>query len=48
MPAIETPSGSPISGANLLITAMEDAGVEVVFGIPGGAILPAYDSLMDS
>jgi acetolactate synthase-1/2/3 large subunit len=27
---------------------MEHAGVDVVFGIPGGAILPAYDPLMDS
>ncbi len=27
---------------------MEAAGVEVIFGIPGGAILPAYDPLMDS
>src|SRR4029078_4565647 len=26
----------------------EDVGVEVVFGIPGGAILPAYDPLVDS
>ena len=28
--------------------AMEQIGVEVVFGIPGGAVLPAYDPLLDS
>ena len=36
------------TGARLLIAALEDAGTEVVFGIPGGAILPAYDPLMES
>ena len=46
----EQMSTSPeqITGAQSLIRAMEYAGVEVVFGIPGGAILPAYDPLMDS
>ena len=28
--------------------ALERVGVEVVFGIPGGAVLPAYDPLLDS
>jgi acetolactate synthase I/II/III large subunit len=28
--------------------ALEQVGVEVVFGIPGGAVLPAYDPLLDS
>ncbi|WP_370614979.1 acetolactate synthase large subunit [Mumia sp. Pv 4-285] len=37
-----------ITGAQSLVRALEHAGVEVVFGIPGGAILPAYDPLMDS
>ena len=37
-----------ITGAQSLIRAMERAGVTDVFGIPGGAILPAYDPLMDS
>jgi acetolactate synthase-1/2/3 large subunit len=41
-------SGEQITGAQSLIRSMEYAGVEVVFGIPGGAILPAYDPLMDS
>ena len=39
---------SEITGAQSLVTSMEAAGVEHVFGIPGGAILPAYDPLMDS
>jgi acetolactate synthase-1/2/3 large subunit len=37
-----------ITGSQSLVRALEHAGVEVVFGIPGGAILPAYDPLMDS
>jgi acetolactate synthase-1/2/3 large subunit len=41
-------SGEQITGAQSLIRSMEYAGVDVVFGIPGGAILPAYDPLMDS
>ena len=41
-------SPEQITGAQSLIRAIEYAGVEVVFGIPGGAILPAYDPLMDS
>jgi len=37
-----------ITGAQSLIRALEKAGVTDIFGIPGGAILPAYDPLMDS
>ncbi|MGI4893517.1 MAG: acetolactate synthase large subunit [Janthinobacterium lividum] len=37
-----------LTGAQSLIRSLEAVGVEVVFGIPGGAILPAYDPLMDS
>jgi acetolactate synthase-1/2/3 large subunit len=37
-----------VSGAQSLINSLECAGVEVVFGIPGGTILPAYDPLRDS
>ena len=36
------------SGAGSLVRSLESLGVEVVFGIPGGAILPAYDPLYDS
>ena len=37
-----------VTGASSLVRALEDAGCEVIFGIPGGAILPAYDPLLDS
>jgi acetolactate synthase-1/2/3 large subunit len=37
-----------VTGAQSLILALEAAGVDTVFGIPGGAILPAYDPLFDS
>ena len=49
-PAKSPPSGqrTPITGAQALVHALERVGADVVFGIPGGAILPAYDPLMDS
>lgn len=37
-----------VTGAQALFMALEGEGVEIVFGIPGGAILPAYDPLIDS
>jgi len=37
-----------MTGAQSLVKSLESAGVDVVFGIPGGAILPLYDPLMDS
>jgi len=37
-----------LTGAQALVESLERVGVEVVFGIPGGAILPAYDPLYDS
>lgn len=37
-----------MTGAQALIKALENLGVDVVFGIPGGTILPAYDPLLDS
>lgn len=37
-----------MTGAQSLMRALEAAGTEHVFGIPGGAILPAYDPLIDS
>ncbi|MDQ1643393.1 MAG: acetolactate synthase large subunit [Actinomycetota bacterium] len=37
-----------ITGAQSLVRSLEAAGVDTVFGIPGGAILPLYDPLMDS
>ncbi len=37
-----------VSGAQSVVRSLEELGVDVVFGIPGGAILPAYDPLLDS
>jgi len=37
-----------MNGAQSLVNALEAAGVDVMFGIPGGAILPAYDPIFDS
>ena len=39
---------SEVTGAQSLVKSLEHAGVEVMFGIPGGAILPAYDPIFDS
>ena len=39
---------STITGAQALIKALEHQEVEVVFGVPGGAILPAYDPMLDA
>jgi len=40
--------GDRITGAQALIRALELEGTEVIFGYPGGCILPAYDPLLDS
>ena len=55
---VEDPSGKPsrdegessmkVTGAQALFKALEGEDVDIVFGIPGGAILPAYDPLLDS
>ena len=44
------PAGVPVrvTGAQALVRALEAVGCEAVFGIPGGAVLPAYDPLLDS
>ena len=36
-----------VTGADALLKALEGEGVEVVFGIPGGASMPIYDPLVD-
>ncbi len=41
-------TGTQVTGAESLVKSLEAAGVDTIFGIPGGAILPAYDPLMDS
>jgi acetolactate synthase-1/2/3 large subunit len=55
-PAAQAPAATPapaagpaqVTGAQALVLALEKLGVDVIFGIPGGAILPAYDPLFDS
>ncbi|MFB9567734.1 acetolactate synthase large subunit [Saccharopolyspora hordei] len=44
------PSGAPVkvTGAQALVRSLESVGCEIVFGIPGGTILPSYDPLLDS
>ncbi|MEE8199961.1 MAG: acetolactate synthase 2 catalytic subunit [Candidatus Acidoferrales bacterium] len=37
-----------MKGAEFFVQAMEREGVEVIFGLPGGAIMPVYDALLDS
>ncbi|HZE51150.1 MAG TPA: thiamine pyrophosphate-binding protein, partial [Jatrophihabitantaceae bacterium] len=44
----QTASEDNITGAQALVRSLERVGADVVFGIPGGAILPAYDPLYDS
>src|SRR6185436_10547436 len=44
---VSTPAAQ-VTGAQSLVMALEAIGVDTVFGIPGGAILPAYDPLLDS
>src|SRR5499425_3417015 len=38
-------SAEPMSGAEIVIKSLVDQGVDVVFGYPGGAVLPIYDAL---
>ncbi|BCZ25588.1 acetolactate synthase large subunit [Mycobacterium senriense] len=54
-PAAKPAAGKPkrigpeqLTGAQAVIRSLEELGVEVIFGIPGGAVLPVYDPLFDS
>ena len=48
-PAVTSTIGpEQVTGAQSIVRSLEEAGVDTVFGIPGGAILPAYDPLLDS
>ncbi|PLS31392.1 acetolactate synthase [Bifidobacterium margollesii] len=40
-------NGEKMSGAQAVVRTLEDLGVEDVFGLPGGAILPVYDAIND-
>ncbi|HTC05007.1 MAG TPA: thiamine pyrophosphate-binding protein, partial [Xanthobacteraceae bacterium] len=37
-----------MTGAEMVIEALADQGVEHIFGYPGGAVLPIYDALFQS
>lgn len=41
-------SQTEFTGSDSLLRSLEYEGVELAFGVPGGAILPAYDPLLDS
>ncbi len=41
-------AAAELTGAQSLVKSLEQVGADTVFGIPGGAILPAYDPLYDS
>ncbi|PKA25618.1 acetolactate synthase, large subunit, biosynthetic type [Leptospira sp. mixed culture ATI2-C-A1] len=43
-----TSTTEAITGGRLMVELLEEAGVEIVFGYPGGAILPFYDELYHS
>ena len=42
------PLAPPLTGAALVVRELEQRGIEIVAGIPGGAILPLYDALQSS
>jgi acetolactate synthase-1/2/3 large subunit len=48
VPAVSAPAVEYVTGAKSVVRSLEEAGVEIVFGIPGGAVLPVYDPLLDS
>ena len=41
----ETQTRETLTGAEIVVRALKDQGVEVVFGYPGGAVLPIYDEI---
>ena len=48
MAHVPTANGTAMNGATSLVKSLEAVGVDVMFGLPGGAILPAYDPIFDS
>ena len=45
---VPEPQSEQVSGARLVVEALEREGVEYIFGYPGGAIMPVYDALTGS
>jgi acetolactate synthase-1/2/3 large subunit len=44
-PVLQSDTAPSINGAEIVVRALLDAGVDTVFGYPGGAVLPIYDAL---
>ena len=44
----DTQPAARVRGADVLLRALEAEGVDLIFGYPGGAIMPVYDALVDS
>src|SRR5688500_19430687 len=48
-PAVDAAAApATVRGADALLRALEAEGVDLIFGYPGGAIMPVYDALVDS
>jgi acetolactate synthase-1/2/3 large subunit len=48
-PETDVDTSQPVqTGAEAVVRALENAGVEILFGVQGGAIMPVYDALYDS
>lgn len=45
--ASKAPKTAVLNGADILIRTLEDLAVDTIFGYPGGAVLPVYDTLFD-
>ncbi|PZX20293.1 acetolactate synthase large subunit [Breznakibacter xylanolyticus] len=43
-----SPTSQPITGAQLLMELLKQQGIDTIFGIPGGSILPIYDAMHTS
>ena len=47
-PNQRTEASETLTGARIIVEALVREGVDIVFGYPGGAILPTYDALYDA
>ncbi len=46
--AVKRVAPHQLTGAQAVVRSLEELGVDTIFGIPGGAVLPVYDPLFDS
>lgn len=44
---LETPVNKKVKGAEAVLKCLIEEGTQYIFGYPGGAIMPVYDSLYD-